>query len=189
MKNITQYFTRLTPNYFDWKKPSGRDGKCQNEHLYEAQQGFGWEEWLFKEYHMHRDSPEFICKGFVQAFNQKNQHIGHLDRLHLYTKMCNNTKDIPLGCYYVGYINNVMLIDPADEIDCSKDLKAVNIHHNNFLPMVDFAKNISFKVNDVNVNFPFVFNQQINLEHYQYRFALYNLENHTNFLTPINNIL
>lgn len=50
MKN---YLTRLTPNYYKWEKPSGKDGKCglDIKSPYEGINGFGWEEWFLLDYH------------------------------------------------------------------------------------------------------------------------------------------
>jgi hypothetical protein len=48
-----QYFTRLTLNFNNWEKPSGRNGKFRaadpKKSIYEETHGFGWEEWLFEE--------------------------------------------------------------------------------------------------------------------------------------------
>jgi hypothetical protein len=189
------YFTRLTPNFIQWQKPSGHDGKCQSadhaQPLYEEEHGFGWEEWLFEEYYLNHSEPEHECRGFIQAFNGRNLHIRHLNRLYLYTKLCSNEKGKPPGCYYVGYINNVRRIGPEakDAESVGAALQAVGIHHNNFLPMLPYALNISFKVKDVHLGKRCVFQQPIELQRGKYRFALYNLSRHHNFLTEINNYL
>ncbi len=193
MKNI--YFSRLTPNFNNWNKSSGRDGKCTavdpNKPLYEETHGFGWEEWLFEEYYENLTKPEYICNGFVQAFNHQNQDKDHVDRLYLYTKLCKNKMGHDPGCYFVGYIDNVKRIEPITKVqrEVQADLSARDIHDNLFIPMLSFAKNISFKVKDVHVEFPMVYQQPIQLIRGQFRFSLYDLNDHPNFLTEINNYL
>jgi hypothetical protein len=192
MPKLNHYFTRLTPNFNDWNKPSGRDGKCNasdpTKPLYEEMRGFGWEEWLFEEYFENLSNPEYVCNGFVEAFNQKNKDKEHVDRLYLYTKLCNNNMGYKPGYYFVGYIDNVERIDPIPKLhnEVQADLIAVDLNHNGFLPMLPFAKNISFKVKDVHVKFPLVYKQPIRLNRGQFRFSLYDLNDHPNFLTTIN---
>ena len=70
---MPHYLSRLTPNFLCWDKPSGRDGKCNGE-LFEMTNDFGWEEWLLKDYHANKNKPEYLCEGFIQAFNGKNQN-------------------------------------------------------------------------------------------------------------------
>ena len=105
--------------------------------------------------------------------------------------MCTNNNVIIPGCYYVGYIDNVQRIDPLTkpENDIKTDLKAVDLNHNGFLPMLPYAKNISFKVKDVHINFNHVFKQPIQLNKWQFRFGLYDIQQHPNFLNQINNYL
>lgn len=195
MKTKNHYFTRLTPNFNDWKKPSGRDGKCNasdlTKPLYEETHGFGWEEWLFEEYYQNQSNPEHVCNGFVQAFNNRNRDKKIIDRLYLYTKLCNNKIGHEPGCYFVGYIDNVKRIDPIPKVqhEVQADLSDVDIHDNLFIPMLPHAKNISFKAKDVHVKFSLVFKQPIRLNRGQSRFALYDINNHTNFLIEINNYL
>jgi hypothetical protein len=185
------YFTRLTPNFNNWEKPSGRDGKCRSANaqkpLYEEINGFGWEEWLFEDYRLNKNNPEHTCFGFLEAYNQQNENKSPADRIYLYTKVGANDKCIAPGCYYVGYIDNVQRIDlkSKSESDIITDLKAVDLHHIDFSPMLLFAKNISFKVKDVHVNFNHVFKRPIQLNRGQFRFGLYDVEKHINFLTKI----
>ncbi len=93
------------------------------------------------------------------------------------------------GCYFVGYIDNVKRIEPITKVqrEVQADLSARDIHDNLFIPMLSFAKNISFKVKDVHVEFPMVYQQPIQLIRGQFRFSLYDLNDHPNFLTEINN--
>jgi hypothetical protein len=78
---------------------------------------------------------------------------------------------------------------PKKESDVQRDLNTAEIFVDNFLSMLPFAKNISFKVKDVHVNFNNVFHQPIQLNRGQFRFALYNINNHQNFQPQINNYL
>ena len=187
------YFTRLTPNFNDWVKPSGRDGKCHAtdpfKPLYEETNGFGWEEWLIEEYFDNLSNTDHACNGFVEAFNQQNLDKDFIGRLYLYTKVCKNKEGHKPGYYFVGYIDNVIRIEsiPNTQNKVQSDLSAVDINHNGFLPMLPYAKNISFKVKDVHVEFPLVYKQPIRLNRGQFRFSLYDLNNHPNFLTTINN--
>ena len=189
------FFTRLTSNFNDWRNPSGRNGKCNSSNaqqpLYEQTNSFGWEEWLFEEYHKMGSAPEHICNGFIEAFNQKNRTKGVIDRLYLYTKVCTNKVGIASGYYFVGYIDNVKQIAPIpkNQNEVQADLIAVDITHNGYLPMLRFAKNISFLFKDVHVKFPLVFTQPIQLNPGQFRFSLYDLNEHPNFLSAINNYL
>jgi hypothetical protein len=186
------YFTRLTPNFNNWEKPSGADGKCgvndSNSALYEAHNHFGWEEWLFEDYVSNKHNPDKECFGFIQAFN-RNKKIDFIDRLYLYTKICNNNQSIEPACYYVGYIDNVKKLKsplPKTQEEVSQNLKSVGINHDNYIPMLKKAKNISFKVGDVKFFFDKENLNSINLNLGQYRFGLYNLETHTNFLSQNN---
>jgi hypothetical protein len=187
------YFTRLTPNFYNWEKPSGADGKCgvndSNSALYEAHNHFGWEEWLFEDYFKFKGDPNKECFGFIEAFNDKNKKIDFIERLYLYTKICNNNQSIEPGCYYVGYIDNVKRLKsplPKTQNQVCQDLKTVGINHDNYIPMLKKAKNISFKVGDVKFFFDKENLNSINLHRVQYRFGLYNLETHTNFLSQNN---
>ena len=69
------------------------------------------------------------------------------------------------------------------------DFIKVGINHNNFFPMLSFAKKIYLCVKDVKINFSNVYNQPIQLNRGQFRFSLYDINDHTNFLTNINNYL
>jgi hypothetical protein len=107
----------------------------------------------------------------------------------LYTKICNNNQSIEPACYYVGYIDNVKKLKsplPKTQEEVSQNLKSVGINHDNYIPMLKKAKNISFKVGDVKFFFDKENLNSINLNLGQYRFGLYNLETHTNFLSQNN---
>ena len=188
MKLKQHFFTRLTSNFNNWKTPSGRDGKCQSLSgaLYEEIHGFGWEEWLFEEYHANKNKPNHTCHGFIQAFNNKNLNVG-IDRLYLYTKVGKNKSGIKPGCYYVGYIDNIKKIKPLSRKfnDVREDLNEAEISGNGFRSMLLYAYNITFQVKDVHVNFPKVYCKPIRLKQGQYRFGLYIMNKHTNFIRTI----
>ncbi|MFM2155261.1 MAG: hypothetical protein RL516_10 [Bacteroidota bacterium] len=192
MKLKQHFFTRLTSNFNNWKTPSGRDGKCtsNNGTLYEEIHGFGWEEWLFEEYHANKKNPDHICHGFIQAFNNKNK-TAQIERLYLYTKVDKNKEGIKPGCYYVGYIDNVEKINPLpneDKVVCEQ-LKSVGIDANSYNAMLPYAYNITFQVKDVHVVFPKVYCQLIKLEKGQYRFGMYDMNKHINFINSIRKYL
>jgi hypothetical protein len=187
---MTQFFTRLTPNFNDWQKPSGRDGKCSGANpLYEETNGFGWEEWLFQDYHTGKE----ICLGFLQAFNDKNSIITSVDMVHLFTRICEGNKPKQ---FYVGYIKDVKVLtenqraaSTQQKEEKQKDLEEAKI--TNF-PDDDLmwgkCYNIQFERKNVFFAKNFLENE-INLHKWQFRFSLYNLNDHPNFLTTINNHL
>lgn len=99
--------TRITWNTENWQRPSGSAGKSVYSGAYEANTGYGHEEWLFDKttiingYHY----------GFLQSLNlETNKHVGKMYNMSLFT--VNN-----LGKKYeVGTIQNVECI--------SKDLSS-----------------------------------------------------------------
>lgn len=190
---MSEYLTRLTPNFNSWKKPSGREGKACNQNspnrLYECANGFGWEEWLFNDYHINLNDKEALCFGFIQAFNRRREDLKHIKKLHLYTLVGENNQGIKEGPHYIGYINNVSRVEyqrrSFDEV--SNDLADVDLSISENDPMVDFAINISFKVKDVKVDFKSVFNgEQRTLRPGQYRFAIYPLDQHQELYDFVN---
>jgi hypothetical protein len=193
MKRHSIYFTRLTPNFKNWQNPSGNEGKCKCSNpktpLYEEQFGFGWEEWMLEDYFEHMNELDFTCSGFVQALNQKNEQIDFINRLYLYTKICKNKYNKVPGYYYIGYIDNITRLQYAATNAINKkictDLKNVGIINAISSSMLPNAKNISFKVKDVHINFPLIFNQTIRLNRGQFRFSLYEINKHPNFLTQL----
>ena len=192
MKLKQHFFTRLTSNFNNWKNPTGRDGKCQSQSraLYEEIHEFGWEEWLFEEYHANKRKPNHLCHGFVQAFNNNNPNV-EIDRLYLYTNVGRNNHGIEPGCYYVGYINNVIKINPIpneDKVVCEQ-LKSVGINTKGYKAMLSKAFNIAFQVKDVHVVFPKVYCQPVMLERGQYRFGMYDKNKHINFIKSIRKYL
>jgi hypothetical protein len=192
--NLSSVFTRLTPNENNWQKPSGSAGKCRaanpSNPLYEEVNHFGWEEWLLEDYHSGKE----ICVGFLQAFNGKNRHVKSVEIIHLYTRICDGKK---AKQFYVGYIKDVKVL-PENQRAASiyqkekkqKDLKEVKI--TNFpvnVEMWDKCYNIQFERKNVFLQ-KNLMQSEINLERWQFRFSLYDLENskHRNILLQIDNI-
>ena len=185
---MKKYFTRLTPNENIWEKPSGRHGKCRaadsTKPLYEQMHGFGWEEWLFQDYHAGKET----CLGFLQAFNGQNEDFQSFDEIHLYTRICDSKKP---KHFYIGYIKDVQVL-PVNQRAASKEQK-----DSKMLDLKD-AKRTDFPVNDsmwqkcFNIQFErknvilLKAPREIKLERGQFRFSLYDLSKHTNFLNQIN---
>lgn len=198
---MKSYFTRLTPNFNNWRKPSGREGKCGLiiKSPYEGINGFGWEEWLLNDYHEPNDQLDGYCYGFIQAFHKMNQAKEKVDRLFLYTKVCDGKSKTN---FYLGYIDNVeVLKHPFTKKSlndkklsfCKKadqDLSQLQItaFQNDLTQMCleDTLFNVRFKPNDVHIqDFDFQ-NRPILLQRGQARFKLYDLDKHPNILTELN---
>lgn len=186
---LTTVFTRLTPNENNWQKPSGRGGKCRAANpanpLYEERNQFGWEEWLFEDYHAGKET----CRGFLQAFNDKNRHITSVDVIHLYTRICDGNEPKQ---FYVGCIKEVKVL-PENERSAStkqkeqkqKDLKdAETTDFPNDDPMWGKCFNIQFDRKSVVFHENFL-EMVIQLNRGQFRFSLYDLNIHPNFLIQI----
>lgn len=184
---MRKYFTRLTPNSGDWIKPSGRDGKCNStkssEHLYEQTFGFGWEEWLFQDYHAGKE----ILLGFLQAFNGKNKTVKSLDEIHFYTRICGSKKPKHL---YIGYIKDVKVL-PVNQRAATEEQKDSKMRDLKEAKLTDFPSDHSMWANCYNIQFErknvFLLKvpKEIKLEKGQFRFSLYDLSKHTNILNQI----
>jgi hypothetical protein len=180
-----EYLTRLTPNFLCWDRPSGKDGKCSGD-LFESQYGFGWEEWLLKDYHAYKNMPEHVCEGFVQAFNGKNQNRT-VPILHLYTRVCKNQLGIKPGCYYLGYIENIQSgnFGKLTPQQVQSDLSRVGAT----MPLIHEDNNVRFKVKNVHfICLDKNLKTQLRLQVGQYRFALYDLNIHRNLNSKIKTI-
>lgn len=187
---MEKYFTRLTPNFFNWEMPSGRDGKCSGANtLYEEINDFGWEEWLFEDYHFGKET----CLGFLQAFNDKNEDLTSVEVIHLYTRICDGVEPKQ---YYIGYIKDVKVL-PENQRFASEFIKIKRLKEletagiTNFPtndPMWKKCFNIQYQRKNV-VFLENVMENEIQLNRSQFRFALYNLNDHPNFLNEINRFL
>jgi hypothetical protein len=198
---MTKYLTRLTTNFNKWEKPSGKDGKCglDIKSPYEGINGFGWEEWLFYDFHNPENQLGSYCYGFIQAFHKKNKAQAIIPRLYLYTKVCINNRKLN---FYLGYIDNVevlehpfthkMLIEKKNSFckQAESDLKNLQIegYQKDLVEMCseDTLFNVRFKTCDVHIK-DFNFQERpIKMLQGQARFGLYDLEKHTNLMTEIN---
>ena len=187
---LSKVFTRLTPNANNWNKPSGPAGKCRaadpTKPLYEQTNDFGWEEWLFEDYYYEKET----CFGFLQAFNGKNRHVKSVEIIHLYTRICDGKK---AKQFYVGYIKDVKVL-PEDQRAASinqkekKQKQLVEAGITNFPvndEMWDKCYNIQFERKNVVFHENFL-EKEIRLNRGQFRFSLYDLNDHPNFLININ---
>jgi hypothetical protein len=199
MKN---YLTRLTPNYNKWEKPSGSTGKCGAPEgpPYEGRTALGWEEWLLHDFHNPIAQLDGYCYGFIQAFYKKNLSIKTIDKLHLYTRVCNGKTS---KTYYVGYIANLEILVPEhmdkrviDKMTafCNqvpRDLNQLDVHdYENDFNLMRCEKtlfNVRYKPVDVHVvDFNFM-EREIKLPHGWYRFNLYDLNKSPGFFHELNN--
>ncbi len=189
---LSTVFTRLTPNENKWQKPSGRRGKCRatdpTKPLYEELNLFGWEEWLFADYHAGKET----CLGFLQAFNDKNKEVTSVEVIHLYTRICDGNEPKQ---FYVGCIKDVKVL-PENERAASikqkeqkqrdlKDAKITNFPNND--PMWEKCFNIQFERKNVVFHEKFL-EKEIQLNRGQFRFSFYDLNNHVNFLNSLKKI-
>lgn len=180
-----EFLTRLTPNFHCWDRPSGPDGKCKGQ-LFEAEHGFGWEEWLLKDYHANRNKPEHECEGFIQAFNGKN-HSRVIKTLHLYTRVCINQSGIHTGYYYLGYIENIKIgnYGSYNGNDIKTDLRNVGLKLKSPIEI----RNVEFQVKDVHfICLDKNLKPNLNPSVGQFRFALYDLNTHQNLQSQIKTI-
>ncbi len=190
---LSTVFTRLTPNTKNWNKPSGKVGKClavnTSNRLYEELNQFGWEEWLFEDY----NAGNKTCLGFLQAFNNKNNHVTSVEIIHLYTRVCDRKK---AKQFYVGYIKDVKVLHENQRIVSEKqkmqrlaDLNAVNINFSSADSMWNKCFNIQFEMKNVVFHDNFL-KKEIQLNRGQFRFSLYDLKDlkHTNINQEINKL-
>jgi hypothetical protein len=184
---MKEYFTRLTPNFNNWEKPSGRDGKCKGANpLYEETNGFGWEEWLFEDYNKGKE----VCLGFLQAFNDKNNDVTSVEVIHLYTRICDGIKPKQ---YYVGLIKDVKILHlnervVSDDIKRKRRIELNNVGLTNFPTNDSMWKkcfNIQFERKNVFLKEDYM-QSEVKLKRGQFRFSLYDVNKHPNFLNQIN---
>jgi len=86
--NKESKITRITFNSSGWINPTGKIDKCIGKHLFEAQAGFGFEEWW--------RNPEFVQDGyqygFLQVLNVIKQNNHDFSSLFLYTRKGNENR-------------------------------------------------------------------------------------------------
>lgn len=102
-----QKIARICWNYYNWTKPSGKEGKSSNKKSYEFETKFGHEEWLFdfskqvKGYHY----------AFLQPINaNRDKYVGKTFDIHLYS-INDDTKER----WWLGKIKNVEIISHEEE--------------------------------------------------------------------------
>ncbi len=154
-KNLNpQKIARICWNYYNWAKPSGKEGKSSNKKSYEFETKFGDEEWLF-------DFSKQI-NGYHYAFLQpinanRDKYIGKTFDIHLYS-INDDTKER----WWLGKIKNVQIIshEEANEIydlykrkgwlkEMSNQLKIVGADYKTFENEKNIF-NIKFKISDTN---------------------------------------
>lgn len=101
------YFTRLTSNTNKWEFPYGPFGKCTNANLFEAQFGFGFEEWLMNK----RNREGEFQYGYIQAFTAECHRGLFFKNVMLYTRIeingvCTN--------YRVGVVKELYALQNHD---------------------------------------------------------------------------
>jgi len=114
---MTELFTRLTHNENDWIVPSGHSWKKENQGKknipYENQYGFGHEEWLFNA----RYRVEGYQYGYIRGLKKFHNENNIAERVHLYTVKREGSVRL---VYYLGFINDVQLLDEDWEIKFPK---------------------------------------------------------------------
>lgn len=146
--------SKICWNIENWKFPSGSQGKSVSIESYEADAGYGHEEWLFDKSKI----VEGYHYAFLQPLNIKtDKHENEIYNVSLFT-INNNNKQ-----YYVGEIRNVECIDTDESIrvyeiykangwldSMNEDVKRVgaNFQKFNATPSTVFF-NIRFKFKDV----------------------------------------
>ncbi len=190
----------MTSNANKWEKPSGKIGKCglPEGPPYEGKFEFGWEEWFLYDFHNTNSQLDGYCFGFIQVFHKKNKAKDVIDRLHLYTKVCENNSN---NNYYLGYIDNVEVLKQPFKhkniLDKKKsfckqaesDLWSIVKpgYQKDLLQLCseDTLFNVRFKSSDVHIK-DFNFRKRpIKLLQGQSRFGLYDLDKHTNLINEI----
>lgn len=151
---MKEYFARICYNTLDWKRPSGFEGKGVSKNIYERENGFGHEEWLFDE--------SKIIDGYHYAFLQPMgcfTYAGEIVDVHLYCR------SLMSGKLYLGILHNVECITSKQYKDAYKiyvkngwlkemksDITAIGgntgaLDNNNY-PLF----NIRFKLKDMDIN-------------------------------------
>jgi hypothetical protein len=141
LSKTEERMARLCWNFNNWKKPSGSSGKSTNKGLYEYEDGFGHEEWLF-DFEKLIDGYHY---GFIEPVRkERDLYIGQNFNILLYTyevhKKC-------IDRYWVGRLNNVEVISPKESIETyekykkegwlksmQKDLSRIDIKCNKLSP-------------------------------------------------------
>jgi len=151
-KPTPQKIARICWNYYNWTKPSGKEGKSSNKKSYEFVTKFGHEEWLF-DFSKQIDGYHYT---FLQSINaNREKYIGKTFDIHLYS-INGNTKER----WWLGKINNVEIISFQEESEIydlykrkgwikemSNQLKIVDADYKTFEKEKNIF-NIKFKISD-----------------------------------------
>jgi hypothetical protein len=134
---MTELFTRLTFNENDWIVPSGHPWKKSNQGKtnipYENQYGFGHEEWIFNT----RYYVESFQYGYIRGLRRFHAHDNKVDRVHLYTVQKEAQQKL---IYYLGFINDVHLLDDDWETTFPKVAKVYNEYSESVKEEVEKSK-------------------------------------------------
>ena len=96
--------SKICWNSEGWKFPSGSKGKSAASNSFEAEYGYGHEEWLFDKTRM----VQGYHYAFLQPLNLKSdKHVGKTYNLLLYT-ITDGTK------YFVGEIKNAECVSKKE---------------------------------------------------------------------------
>ncbi|MFH0947587.1 MAG: hypothetical protein V1833_01115 [Elusimicrobiota bacterium] len=156
MKN-EERIIRVCWNTNNWTKPSGREGKSLNIHVFENKTGYGHEEWLFNSsrlingYHY----------AFIQPINRyRDKYIGEKFNISFYTINGDGQR------FWLGKINNITVVSPEESLqildiyrknnwisEMAEEISAVNGDSKKFYKITkkhpsNFA-NIKFKSEDM----------------------------------------
>jgi hypothetical protein len=177
------YITRLTWNSKDWNLPSGFSNKSVKNENYEADSGFGWEEWLFNSNHVLNG----YQYGFIQCFTAKSHRGKIFTDLHLYTRKIELNGNATL--LYVGMIKKIEVLSLSDphhsdlishnKARMRKELANTNAKLKFFdKEKVEIGKwfNVRFKASDVEFNKNYkTSNLPINLTNFRLMYKLQNI--------------
>jgi hypothetical protein len=107
-----QKVARICWNYYNWTKPSGKEGKSLNKTSYEYETGFGHEEWLF-DFQKQINGYHY---AFLQPINANwEKYIGKIFDINLYS-IDNSTKER----WWLGKIRNAEIISREEANDTFK---------------------------------------------------------------------
>lgn len=132
MGKNTEKVARICWNNYDWKRPSGTEGKSRGTNTFENVFGFGYEEWLLDD--------SKIIDGYHYAFLEQvntkmHLHAGNVYDIHLFTLTPSKKKA------YVGVLRNVECLD-------EKQAKAAYTYYRRAGWLQDMKEDVRFAVKD-----------------------------------------
>ncbi|MEP0936527.1 MAG: hypothetical protein ABJH44_05615 [Balneola sp.] len=152
---VTPKIARICWNKYQWKKPSGPDGKSTSTaDSFEKEKGHGYEEWLL-DTDKQLDGYHY---GFIQAFN-KGKHEGKAYDVQLYS-LFNDIESKENRFYWIAHIPTleVLTIEQMDYAlnkykqngwydEMLGQLKDIRVDQFNFDPIPEeYIFNVRFKV-------------------------------------------